>query len=170
MEPMINPSTMSEPTIACRTLRELDVLVAEKLMGWNRWLLPPDEENPDFPWGSILQPPEFTPDPVSSLLVESDDPDAPFLDGWISGDLKGCWPLPAYTSWAGVDAVIKNRADAGFSWSLGSTGKLYLATLTPLKDSSDYIERIHSIKEVAFCLVALASVECHVRLELGCAA
>lgn len=138
---------------ACQSLRHLDVMVAEHLFGW-RWyrstedaewyrFTPTAKQHPS--WVACENPHIFT---CERLALNLSDPLHPHR---MTKD------VPHYTTWSGLEQVIQNREEAGFSWSIEKTGKLYLATMTPTKDSSGYLERIHPIREVAFCLVALTS-------------
>ena len=88
--------------------------------------------------------------------------------------IKKTGVVPAYTTWAGVEAVVKNREQAGFHWLVKSPfqdGEPYWAGLTPKGVSGwngkpDFYQS-GSAEPIARCLAALASEGVQVNTELG---
>ena len=141
---------MATETNVVRSLRELDALVAENLMGWHK------VECLD---GFVLSPDDCTPFRLTVAQIHK---------------LRLVQKLPAYTTWAGVEAVVKNREQAGFHWLVKSPfedGEPYWAGLTP-KGVSGWNGKPDfycsgQTEPIARCLAALASAGVGGRFELG---
>jgi hypothetical protein len=78
---------------------------------------------------------------------------------------------PKYSTWLGLEPVIRNREESGYRWECGSIAGWCWANLEPVnavlaENSPEYFSEGQSVP-VAFCLAALASVGVRVKLELG---
>jgi hypothetical protein len=139
--------TNTNAVIVCRTLRQVDALVAESLFGW-RWWLDVDKGN------YMLFPPECR--PMSPLMNERWTPKNP---NFSRDRFDWSHTLHHYTTWAELEAVIRNREEAGYAWDMECRHQYgnYAATLYSLEDGR-YWQQVHQDKAVALCLAALASV------------
>jgi hypothetical protein len=141
--------------IEINSLRHLDALVAERLIGWQWWI-----ERSAVYW---LLPPDFLP--------------GLNLRGWERCDRPYGWPgpnaaefryghgLPHYSGWGGLESVIRNRGEAGCGWSIDRRCPVTIATVVESIYGESLAEHPHP--PIAFCLAALDSAGCRVRLELN---
>jgi hypothetical protein len=153
----------TETTI--RSLRDLDALVAEKLFGWQWWialtpggtanreraiLLPNDEGEATVIAPSLIQPELYKGD-IDAMPRRFTD--------WYR-------VVPHYTTWAGMESVIRVIEAEGWGWELDreERGDAYWAVLR--RGYSEIFESSGNTAPVAFCLAALASRGVNVRLEL----
>jgi hypothetical protein len=72
---------------------------------------------------------------------------------------------PKYSTWLGLEPVIRNREDAGFEWSIGRNFFGFYSAVRTRDVVEQYCGDSGSAP-VAFCLAALASVGVRVELEL----
>jgi len=147
---------MPHEVITCRSLRHLDALVAEKLMGWGwyttcdgsvYWFLSPSH---DLPKSWDLSPSEAPP------------------PGAKVSERHGADSCPHYTTWPGLEPVIRNREEAGYKWGVnlrqpGQVDEYY----AEVEKDGIYRVKYARTAPIAFCLAALSSAGCRVRLELG---
>lgn len=155
---------MSEDVLVVRSLRELDALVAEHLFGW-KWYRP--WSSPQGRARAFIAPEEAVSDRDFERLEK-----VPDKTQWDTNTRK-LWDywLPYHSTWSGLELLVSNREEAGFQWTLGGINgaDLFGACLWPKGSLDDYGEfsSEHPSVPIAFCLAALASVGCNVRLELG---
>lgn len=156
--------TTNTEAITVHSLRHLDALVAENLMGWGWWRLRPCQfrsENAVRYKTLMNWPHERAGD------VRDNFPFVEPADG--AEDLTIDWDrdLPHYTTWAGVEAVIKwcegQGPNLAISNSLSPIPERKYACCVSREQSPCYAPTI----PIAVCLAALASAGCRVRLELG---
>ena len=74
--------------------------------------------------------------------------------------------VPDYTTWAGMELVIRNREEAGFAWDMVYGNPTNYAVTIYDRYCNVLGQELHKDKSVAFCLAALASAGCRVKLEL----
>jgi hypothetical protein len=140
-------TTNTDAVIVCRTLRQLDALVAESLFGWVWWYDAADNEH------RILSP-TFSPEGALTRWQRCDRPDDPC----------GAWfmRLHDYTTWAMLGEVVAKVEAAGYYWEVGGAPKNHHAFLwgkSTMKNEQPEIVADHqSTAPVALCLAALASV------------
>jgi hypothetical protein len=152
---------MPHEVITCRSLRHLDALVAEKLMGW-RWYTTCD--------GSVywfLSPSHDLPKPWDLSPSEAPPPGAKVSERY------GTDSCPHYTTWPGLEPVIRNREEAGYwvsmegACGLGMTPDEPDAAFHKMRRTQEASYATGPTIPIAVCLAALASAGCRVRLELG---
>ena len=76
---------------------------------------------------------------------------------------------PKYSTWLGLESVIRNREDAGYRWEIGGCSGESWVTIWPensvMFDGRAFVAE-HEFAPVAFNIAALASAGCRVELEL----
>jgi len=163
----------NEQVIVISSLRHLDAMVAEHLFSWRWWLFPQNQENPAWPWGNMLQPPEFSPHPINSLLTVPCET-APVCQAWLEDKIKGSTLLPRHTTSAQIEPVIKNREEAGYFWEfyqesdalMRGAWTVRLLRLDSLGERQIAASAHHADLAVACSLTALASAGFQIRLNL----
>lgn len=97
-----------------------------------------------------------------------------------NGYPKGCLKrnpgaIPHYTTWPGLEPVIRNREEAGYFWEfyqesdalMRKAWTVGLVILDSMGDRELVASGHHNTAPTAACIAALASARCRVRLELG---
>jgi hypothetical protein len=143
-------TTKTAAVIVCRTLRQLDALVAESLFGW-RWWLDVDKGN------YMLFPPECR--PMSPLMNERWTPKNP---DFSRDRFDWSHTLHHYTTWAMLGEVVARVEAAGYYWEVGGVDGESWANVFPkdaiMFDDSPEFSANNESAPVALCLAALASV------------